>query len=135
VFSDAKNTSKSKFFFVKVESIAIEISESVHWTRRCYAISFISVWNEILLGSQGTVNQTTSYQDTLSKKTSAAHWRGTCDLIHTHPKSYPCFITAIKHGYRCLLFLNPNLYMYDQTLTIWNSRFNSSLHLYRIKYH
>jgi len=27
--------------FVKVESSIIEISESVHWSRRCYAISFI----------------------------------------------------------------------------------------------
>jgi len=26
---------------VKVESNVIEISESVHWSRRCYAISFI----------------------------------------------------------------------------------------------
>ena len=42
--------------FVKVESSVIEISESVHGSRRCYAISFISDWNEIVLGSQGTVN-------------------------------------------------------------------------------
>ena len=54
-----------KIVFVEVESSVIEISESVHWSRRCYAISFISVWNEILLGSQGTVNQTTSCQHTL----------------------------------------------------------------------
>jgi len=49
VFSDAKNTSKvmhCKLVFVKVESSVIEISESIHWSRRCYAISFISVWNE-----------------------------------------------------------------------------------------
>ena len=59
--------------FVKVESSVIEISVSVHWSRCCYAISLISVWNEILLGSQGTVNQTTSCQHALSKKTSAAH--------------------------------------------------------------
>jgi len=32
------------------------------------------------LGSQGTVNQTTSCQHTLSKKTIAAHWRGTVVL-------------------------------------------------------
>ena len=31
----------------------------------------------MLLGSQGTVNQTTSSQHTLSKKTSAANWKGT----------------------------------------------------------
>ena len=49
-----------KIVFVKVESSIIEISESFHWSRRCYAISLISVWNEIVLGSQGTVNQTTS---------------------------------------------------------------------------
>jgi len=69
-----------KIVFVKVESSVIEITESLHWSRRCYAISFISVWNEILLGSQGTVNQTTSCQHTLSKKTSAALWRGTIVL-------------------------------------------------------
>jgi len=34
----------------------------------------------MLLGSQGTVNQTTSYQHMLSNKTSAAHWRGTVVL-------------------------------------------------------
>ena len=66
-----------KIVLVKVESNVIEISERVHWSRRSYTISFISVWNEILLRSQGTVNQTTSRQHTLSKKTSAAHWRGT----------------------------------------------------------
>jgi len=70
-----------KIVFVKVESSVIEISESVHCSRRCYAISFISDWNEILLGSEETVNQTTSCQHTLSKKnTSAAHWRGTVVL-------------------------------------------------------
>jgi len=81
VFSDAKileNSRHRKLVFVKVESSIIEISESVHWSRGCYAISFISVWNEILMGSQGTVNQTTSCQHTFSKKnTSAPHWRGT----------------------------------------------------------
>jgi len=30
-----------KIVFVKVESSVIEISESVYWSRRCYAISFI----------------------------------------------------------------------------------------------
>jgi len=24
-------------------------------------------------------------------------------LIHTHPNSYPYFIIAIKHGYRCFI--------------------------------
>jgi len=32
-----------KIVFVKVESSAIEISESVQWSRRCYAVSLISV--------------------------------------------------------------------------------------------
>ena len=58
----------SKIVFVKVESIVTEISESVHWSRRCYAISFISVWNEILLESQETDHQTASCQHTLTKK-------------------------------------------------------------------
>jgi len=31
----------SQIFFVNVESSVIEISESVHWSRRCYGISFI----------------------------------------------------------------------------------------------
>jgi len=62
-----------KVVFVKVESSVIEISESVHWTRRCYAISFISVWTEIVLGSQGTVNQTTSCQHTLPPKQIVQH--------------------------------------------------------------
>ena len=38
-----------KIVFVKVESSVVEISKSLHWSRRCYAIGFISVWNEILL--------------------------------------------------------------------------------------
>jgi len=44
VFSDAKTLVKvmhRKIVFVKVESSVIEISESVHWSSRCYAISFI----------------------------------------------------------------------------------------------
>ena len=69
-----------KIVFVKVESRVIKLSESVYWSRRCCAISFISVWNEIVLGSQGKVNQTTSCQHTLSKNTSAVHWRGTVVL-------------------------------------------------------
>jgi len=35
---------------------------------------------EILLGSQGTVYQTTSCHHKLYKKTSATHWRGTVVL-------------------------------------------------------
>jgi len=27
----------------------------------------------------------------------------TRDLIHTHPISYPWFITALIHGYRCFI--------------------------------
>jgi len=27
----------------------------------------------------------------------------TRDLIHTHPNTYPYFITALKHGYRCFI--------------------------------
>jgi len=116
-----------KIVFVRVESKFIEITESVHWSRRCYAIIFISVWNEILFGSQGRVNQTLSCQHTLSKKTSAVHWRGkvvlepvfyrgnrvcvlvlvcvfkSLNLIHTHPNSYQYFITAIKHLYICFI--------------------------------
>jgi len=69
VISDAKTLGKvmhCKIVFVKVESSLIEISESVPWFRRCYAISVISVSNYVLLGSKGSVNQT--------------HWRGTVVL-------------------------------------------------------
>jgi len=69
-----------KIVFVKVESSVIEISERVHWFRCCYAISLISVWNEILLGSQGTVNKRHPVDIRFRKKTSAAHWRGTVVL-------------------------------------------------------
>ena len=83
-FSDAKkNTSKIWALQNHLCKSWIErhwISENFHWSRRCYAISFISVWNEVLLGSQGTVNQTISCQHTLSKITSAPHWRGTVVL-------------------------------------------------------
>jgi len=44
MFSDEKTLVKvmhRKIVFVKVESSVIKISESVHWSRRCYAISFI----------------------------------------------------------------------------------------------
>jgi len=45
VFSDAKTLVKvmhCKIVFVKVESSAIEIFESVNWSRRCYSIRFIN---------------------------------------------------------------------------------------------
>ena len=81
-----------KIIVVKVELSVIEISESVHWSRRCYAISFISVWNEILLGSQGTVNQTTSCQHMLSKKNE-------CNTL----ERYGCVGIEIKHLYKCFI--------------------------------
>ena len=43
------------------------------------------VFVNFLLGSQGTVNQTTSCQLTLSKKTSVSHWRGTVVLESKRP--------------------------------------------------
>ena len=52
-FSDAKTLVKvmhRKIVFIKVELTGIEISERVHWSRRCYAISFISIWNGFCLG-------------------------------------------------------------------------------------
>jgi len=82
VFSDALIFMHLKIVCVKVESSVTEISESVHWSRCCYAISCISVWNEIVLGSQGTVNQTTS-----------------CHVRIEIKHMYPCFIAVIKHGY------------------------------------
>jgi len=42
---------RRKIVFVKVQSSVIKLSESVHWSRCCYAISLISVWNEFLLGT------------------------------------------------------------------------------------
>jgi len=42
---------------------------------------------DILFGSQGTVNQTTSCQQKLF------------DFYHTQSNSYLYYITAIKHGY------------------------------------
>jgi len=47
VFSDAKKLLKvmHRKIFEKVVSSVIEICESVHWFRRRYDISFISVWN------------------------------------------------------------------------------------------
>jgi len=44
VLSDAVKVMHRQVVFVKVDPSVIEISESVHWFRRCYAISFISVW-------------------------------------------------------------------------------------------
>ena len=84
---------------VLVESSVIEISESVHWSRRCYAICFTSVWNEIVLGSHRTVNQTTSCQHTHSKKfqcsTLEKYDRVRIEIKHM----YPCFIAEINYGY------------------------------------
>ena len=80
---------------------------SVDWSRRCYAISFISVWNEILLGSQGTVNQTTSCQHTLSKKTSASHWRGTQSWLNSYaPELVPVFYYRDKTRVQMFYYLN-----------------------------
>jgi len=96
-------------------SLVIEISESVHRSRRCYTISFISVWNEILLGSQGTVNQKTSCQHTHSQKCSTLerYSRVRIEIKHllahlwfnsyAQELTYPCFFSAIKHGYRCFI--------------------------------
>ena len=33
------------------------------------------------------------------------------DLIHTHPNSYPYFITAIKHGYICFISILTRPYL------------------------
>jgi len=41
MFSDAKNTSKSYSLQNRLCKSWIEISESVHCSRHCYAISFI----------------------------------------------------------------------------------------------
>ena len=38
-------------------------------------------------------------------------------------------------AYVKIAYTKRNVYMYDQTLTIWNNRFNLSLRLYGIKYH
>ena len=67
-----------KIDIVKIESSVIEkyLKAFIDYD----AASCISVWNEILLGSQGTVNQTTSCQHTLFKNNSTVHWRGTVVL-------------------------------------------------------
>jgi len=59
-----------KLVFVKVESSVIEISKSNHWSRRCYAISLIGVWNEMVYG------------------------RFSIEIKHL----YPCFIAEINYG-------------------------------------
>ena len=95
MFSDAKTLAKvmhRKIVFVKVESSIIEICESVHWSRCCNVIIFISVWNEILSGSQGTVNQM------YPKKTSGARCRGTVVLESKWNILYSCFIAEISMG-------------------------------------
>ena len=71
-----KNTSKS-YASKKIESSVIELSESVHWSRRCYAISFISVWN--VIGIQRN-SQPNDFLLTYAIQNSAAHWRCTVVL-------------------------------------------------------
>ena len=79
-----KNTSKivhRNIVFVKVDFSVIETSESVHWSRRCYTISLISVWNKIFywdLKEQSTKRHHVNIR--FPKKTSATHWRGTVVL-------------------------------------------------------
>ena len=89
-----------KINIVKVESSVIEMSESVHWSRRCYTISFISV-----LGSQGTVNQTTSMilsTYVIQKKPLVQHI-GEVRRVRIEIKHmYPCFIAEINDGYSFL---------------------------------
>ena len=81
-----------------------------HWSRRCYAISLISVWNYYLLRSQGTVNQTTSCQHTLSQQTFAAQWSGTVMLESnsgTYKLNHECAILLPRWNTgTCVLFLN-----------------------------
>ena len=90
-----------KIVYVKVESSVIKISESVHWSRRCYAISFISVWNEIVLVSQGTVNQTTSCQHTPSKKHTLVQHIGAVQSCQNRNKtSVPLFYSGNNMGTR-----------------------------------
>jgi len=89
---------RRKIVFVKVESSVIEISESVHWSRHCYALSFISVWNEILLWSQGTVNKSASCQNKISKTNCASHWRSHGRVRIEIKHLYPCFIAEINYG-------------------------------------
>ena len=114
-----------KIVFVKVGSSVVEISESVHWSRRCNAIIFISVWNEILLGSQGTVNQRTPCQHTISQQnkysTLERYDRVKIEIKHL----YPCFTSEIKYGYSfwlrtVIVFIRtelvPIFYYRDKTL-------------------
>ena len=98
-----KHGEHRKIVFVKVESGVIEIYENVHWSRRCYAISLMCIWNEILLGSQRTVNQTTSCQHTHSKnKCSTLERYGWVRIKIKH--MFSCFITEINYAYsfKCL---------------------------------
>ena len=61
-----------KIVFVIVESSVIKISEAFI-DLDDVTLSFISIWSEILLGSQWTVNQTTSCQHRLSQKKLVNH--------------------------------------------------------------
>ena len=69
-----------KIVFVKVESSVIEISESVHWSRRRYAISLFKrrKWNFIGIPRNGQPNDILSTY--ALQKTCASHWRGTVVL-------------------------------------------------------
>ena len=51
---------------------------------------------KIYMGSQGTVNQTTSCRHTFSQKTNAAHWRGTVVLGNQNKTSVPVFYRGNK---------------------------------------
>ena len=61
---------------------------------------------------QGTVNQTTSCQHTLSKKNSASHWRGTVVLVRViksySPELVPIFYYRDKTRVQMVYFLNSN---------------------------
>ena len=94
-----------KINFVKVESSIIEMSESVHWSRRCYTISFISVWKEDLMWPQGTVNQTTSMilsTYVIQKNPLVQHIGEVCRVRIEIKHMYPCFIAEINDGYSFL---------------------------------
>jgi len=64
---------------------------------------------------KGTISQSIQYTTFTNKREIASkvvnmpipifiiYYCATRDLSHTHPNSYPYFITAIKHGYRCFI--------------------------------
>jgi len=123
-----------KIIFEKVGSSVIEISEIVHCSRRFYAISFISVWNEISLGSQGTVNQTTSCQHTLS-----VFNRGNkiwvLVLVRAHswlnsytPKLAPMFYYRDKTRVQKLYFLNKTRFTLKKSFCLENVKTIEQMH-------